>query len=70
MTTMGRTLRVLHVEDSEQDMALIARHLQKAGYDLGANSYVRKPVESEQFADATKQLGLYWLLLNEAAPVE
>ena len=39
-------------------------------YDLGANSYVRKPVESEQFADATKQLGLYWLLLNEAAPVE
>jgi CheY-like chemotaxis protein len=39
-------------------------------YDLGANSYVRKPVESEQFAEATKQLGLYWLLLNEAAPVE
>lgn len=39
-------------------------------YDLGANSYVRKPVESGQFADATKQLGLYWLLLNEAAPVE
>ena len=35
------------------------------GYDLGANSYVRKPVESEQFAEATKQLGLYWLLLNE-----
>jgi len=39
-------------------------------YDLGANSYVRKPVESEQFAEATIQLGLYWLLLNEAAPVE
>jgi two-component system response regulator len=39
-------------------------------YDLGANSYVRKPVESGQFAEATKQLGLYWLLLNEAAPVE
>ncbi|MDX6530248.1 MAG: hypothetical protein QOH41_2538 [Blastocatellia bacterium] len=39
-------------------------------YDLGANSYVRKPVESEQFADATKQLGLYWLLLNEAASDE
>ncbi|HKP46017.1 MAG TPA: response regulator [Pyrinomonadaceae bacterium] len=34
-------------------------------YDLGANSYVRKPVESEQFAEATRRLGLYWLLLNE-----
>src|SRR6266566_8088079 len=37
-------------------------------YDLGANSYVRKPVESEQFAEATKQLGLYWLLINQVAP--
>ncbi|MEA2206240.1 MAG: hypothetical protein QOE77_3016 [Blastocatellia bacterium] len=36
-------------------------------YDLGANSYVRKPVESEQFAEATRQLGLYWLLLNQVA---
>ena len=39
-------------------------------YDLGANSYVRKPVESEEFAEATRQLGLYWLLLNESAPNE
>ena len=39
-------------------------------YDLGANSYVRKPVESEQFAEATRQLGIYWLLLNEGAPAE
>ncbi len=39
-------------------------------YDLGANSYVRKPVESEQFAEATKQLGLYWLLVNQVAPSE
>ena len=37
-------------------------------YDLGANGYVRKPVEFEQFIDATKQLGLFWLVLNEAAP--
>jgi two-component system response regulator len=39
-------------------------------YDLGANSYVRKPVESDRFAEATRQLGVYWLLLNEAAPAE
>jgi CheY-like chemotaxis protein len=39
-------------------------------YDLGANSYVRKPVESEQFAEATRQLGLYWLVLNQIAPAE
>jgi two-component system, response regulator len=39
-----------------------------SSYSLGANSYVRKPVEFEQFLEATKQLGLYWLVLNESPP--
>ncbi len=38
------------------------------GYRLGANSYVRKPVDFVQFAEAVSQLGLYWLVLNQPPP--
>lgn len=38
------------------------------GYQLGANSYVRKPVDFDEFIKAAGQLGLYWLLLNESPP--
>jgi len=38
------------------------------GYGLGANSYVRKPVDFNQFSEAARQLGLYWLVLNESPP--
>lgn len=51
---------ILTSSKEEQDML--------AGYRLGANSYVRKPVNFDEFIEAARQLGLYWLLLNEAPP--
>ncbi len=48
---------VLTTSREDQDM--------KASYDLGANSYVRKPVDFEEFTATVKHLGLYWLKLNE-----
>ncbi len=51
---------ILTTSKEEQDVA--------AGYDLGVNSYIRKPVDFNQFVEAIKQLGVYWLLLNETPP--
>ena len=51
---------VLTSSDREQDII--------DSYEGGCNSYVRKPVDFNQFADAVRQLGLYWLLLNEPLP--
>ena len=39
-----------------------------AGYSLGANSYVRKPVDFAEFLEAVKILGIYWLALNQVPP--
>jgi two-component system response regulator len=38
-------------------------------YDQGANSYVRKPVDFDQFVEATRQLGIYWLMVNDRPPI-
>jgi two-component system response regulator len=53
---------VLTSSDEEQDLV--------ESYKLGANSYVRKPVDFDQFAQAVRQLQLYWMVLNQAPPNE
>lgn len=41
-----------------------------SGYRSGANSYVRKPVDFNKFVEAVRQIGLYWLLINESVPMD
>lgn len=53
---------VLTSSKEEQDLA--------QSYTIGVNSYIRKPVDFDQFMEAVKQLGLYWLVLNEAPPMK
>lgn len=57
-----RLLPVVVLTSSSEDRDIIN------SYNLGANSYVRKPVEIEKFTEAVRQLGLYWTVINEVLP--
>jgi two-component system, response regulator len=57
-----RLLPIVILTSSREDKDLIQ------GYSSGANSYVVKPVDFTQFAEAVRQLGMYWLVVNESAP--
>ena len=57
-----RRLPVVILTSSKEEQDLMQ------GYDGGANSYIRKPVDFTQFTEVVRQLGLYWLVLNETPP--
>lgn len=57
-----KLLPVVILTSSKADQDIIQ------GYSLGANSYIRKPVDFAQFMEAVRQLGLYWLVMNEIPP--
>ena len=58
--TRAQPVVILTSSKEEEDLA--------QGYGLGANSYIRKPVDFTQFTEAVRQVGLYWLVLNEQPP--
>jgi DNA-binding response OmpR family regulator len=58
-----KTIPVVIMTSSKEERDLVA------GYNLGANSYIQKPVDFDQFRATVKSIGLYWLVINQPAPV-
>jgi two-component system response regulator len=58
-----RTIPIVIMTSSKEERDLVA------GYNLGANSYIQKPVDFDQFRETVKSVGLYWLVINQPAPV-
>jgi len=59
-----RTIPVVIMTSSKEERDLVA------GYNLGANSYIQKPVDFDQFRETVKSVGLYWLVINQPPVVE
>jgi two-component system, response regulator len=58
-----RTIPIVIMTSSKEERDLVA------GYNLGANSYIQKPVDFDQFRETVKSVGLYWLVTNQPPPV-
>jgi two-component system, response regulator len=57
-----QTIPIVIMTSSKEERDLVA------GYKLGANSYIQKPVDFDQFREVVKSVGLYWLVINQPAP--
>jgi two-component system, response regulator len=58
-----RTIPIVIMTSSKEERDLAA------GYNLGANSYIQKPVDFDKFRETVKRIGLYWLVINQSVPV-
>jgi two-component system response regulator len=57
-----KTIPVVIMTSSKEERDLVS------GYSLGANSYIQKPVDFDQFREVVKSVGLYWLVINQPVP--